>query len=95
MRGSSHIQSVLIGIKYRNCCQTLHVYLPFFRNEVNLIKTDLYICNLWTGQFASYKSVIYLWFNLPKQNVNKHPKFEANFDIRRQLDYFEYEMIHS
>ena len=29
MSGSSHIQSVLIGIEYRNCCQTLDVYLLF------------------------------------------------------------------
>ena len=29
MRGSSHIQSVLIGVEYRNCCQTLDVYLRF------------------------------------------------------------------
>ena len=29
MRGSSHIQSVLIGVKYRNCCQNLDVYLHF------------------------------------------------------------------
>ena len=29
MRGSSHIISVLIGVKYRNCCQTLVVYLRF------------------------------------------------------------------
>ena len=29
MSGSSHIQSVLIGIEYRNCCQTLDVYLRF------------------------------------------------------------------
>ena len=29
MRGSSHIQSILIGVKYRNCCQTLDVYLRF------------------------------------------------------------------
>ena len=29
MTGSSHIQSVLIGIKYRNYCQTLDVYLFF------------------------------------------------------------------
>ena len=26
MSGSSHIQSVLIGDKYRNCCRTLDVY---------------------------------------------------------------------
>ena len=29
MSGSSHIQSVLIGIKYRNCCRTLDVFLRF------------------------------------------------------------------
>ena len=29
MRGSSHIRSVLIGVEYRNCCQTLDVYLRF------------------------------------------------------------------
>ena len=27
MRGSSHIQSVLIGIEYQNCCRSLDVYL--------------------------------------------------------------------
>ena len=29
MRGLSDIQSVLIGVKYRNCCRTLNVYLLF------------------------------------------------------------------
>ena len=29
MSGSSHIGSVLIGLKYRNCCQTLDAYLLF------------------------------------------------------------------
>jgi hypothetical protein len=29
MSGSSHIQSVLIGVKYRNCRRTLDVYLLF------------------------------------------------------------------
>ena len=37
----------------------------------NSIKTDLQICNLWTGQFVSYKSVNLFWFNLPKQNSKK------------------------
>ena len=27
--GSSHIQSVIIGVEYLNCCQTLDVYLLF------------------------------------------------------------------
>ena len=29
MRGSSHIRSVLIGVEYRNWCQTVDVYLCF------------------------------------------------------------------
>ena len=29
MSGSSHIKSVLIGVKYRNCRGTLDFYLPF------------------------------------------------------------------
>ena len=29
MSGSSHIRSVLIGVEYQKCCQTLHVYLLF------------------------------------------------------------------
>ena len=29
MRGSSHIQGVLISVEYRNCCRTLDVYLRF------------------------------------------------------------------
>ena len=29
MSGSLHIQSVLIGVKYKNCHQTLDVYLLF------------------------------------------------------------------
>ena len=29
MSGSSHIQSVLIGVEYRNCRRTLNVYLLF------------------------------------------------------------------
>ena len=53
MRGSSHIQNVPIGVKYRNWCRTF-CYL----DGAYLIKTDLHICNLWTGQFISYKSII-------------------------------------
>ena len=29
MSGSSHIQSALIGVEYRNCRRTLDVYLHF------------------------------------------------------------------
>ena len=43
MFGSSHIQSVLIGVEYQNCHRTLDVYLLFAiwmeQNQSNLIKT--------------------------------------------------------
>ena len=29
MRGSCHIRSVVIGVKFQNCCQTLDAYLSF------------------------------------------------------------------
>ena len=40
----------------------------FYLDGANSIKTDLHNCNLWTGQFVNYKSVVYFQFNLPKQN---------------------------
>ena len=95
MSGSSHIWSVLIGVEYRNCCWILDVYLLFviWMGQIQSKLIYILICNLWTGQFVSYKSVIYFWFYLPKQNSkNKHPKFDANFDIWRQLEHFENEM---
>ena len=61
MRESSHIRSVLIGIEYHNYHQTVDVYLLFtfcYLGGANSMKTFLHICNLWTGQFASYKSDI-------------------------------------
>ena len=47
MSGSSHIRSVLIGIKYQNCHRTLdfHLLLAKFLDGENSIKTDLHICN--------------------------------------------------
>jgi hypothetical protein len=52
MSGSSHIRSVLIGKLW------MFIYFLLFRGPwVNSIKTDLHICNLWTGQFVTYKSV--------------------------------------
>jgi hypothetical protein len=35
----------------------MFIYFLLF-GGANSIKTDLHICNLWTGQFVSYKSVI-------------------------------------
>ena len=42
----------------------------------------LQVCNLVFGKFA----------HAEYQKVNKHPKFATNFDIRRQLEHFEYDM---
>ena len=33
----------------------------------NSIKTNLETCNLWTGQYVSFKSVNLFWLNLPHQ----------------------------
>ena len=62
LSGSSHIRSVLNGVEYRNWHRILDVYLLFliWMGQIQLkVKTDLHVCNLWTGQFVSYKSVIY------------------------------------
>ena len=39
-------------------------------------------CNLILNKFAPTEY----------QKVNKHSKFNTNFDIRRQLEHFEYDM---
>ena len=45
----------------------------------------LQVCNLVLIEYAQAE----------QQKVNKHPTtFDANFNIERQLDHFEYEMIH-
>ena len=69
MCGSCHIKNVLIGIKYGNCRRALDVYLSFFSLDgATSIKTELHICNLWTVQFVSSKSVIYFLIDLFQQN---------------------------
>ena len=40
------------------------------------------VCNLVFDKFAKAEY----------QKVNKHPKFNANFDIQHQLEHFEYDM---
>ena len=59
MCGSCHNRNALISVEYQNCCRTLAIYviLVNFDGE-NSFKIDLHICNLWTGQFVSYESVI-------------------------------------
>ena len=46
MRGSSQIQSVLIGVEYQNCRQTLDVYLLFA---------------IWMGQIQDQSKPIYIF----------------------------------
>ena len=44
MCGSCHIRNVLIGVEYRNCCRTLHVYSLFtfcYAAGANLLETKL------------------------------------------------------
>ena len=43
---------------------------------------NLQVCNLVFNKIAQAEY----------QKVNKHPKFDADFDIRRQLQHFEYDM---
>ena len=45
----------------------------------------LHVCKLVLIEFVLSK----------QQQVNKHPKFDENFNIQRQLEHFEYEMIHA
>jgi hypothetical protein len=59
MSGSSHIQSVLIGVEYKLLLNFGCLSNFFYLDGANSIKTDLHICNLWTGQFVCYKSVVY------------------------------------
>ena len=49
MSGSSHIQSVLIGVEYQNCCRTLDLYL---------------LIAIWMGQIQSKLTYIYAAYRL-------------------------------
>jgi len=49
MARSSHIQSVLIGVEYRNCCRTLDVYL---------------LSAIWIGQIQSTLIYILVTYDL-------------------------------
>ena len=61
MSGSSHIQSVLIGVAYRNCRQTLDVYLLFaiWMGPIQSKLIYIFVTYGLTSQCLSYKSVIY------------------------------------
>ena len=49
MSGSSHIQSVLIGVEYRNCRRTLDIYL---------------FVAIWMGQIQSKLICIFVTYGL-------------------------------
>ena len=49
MSGSSHTQSVLIGVEYRNCRPTLDVYLLFA---------------IWMGQIQSKLIYVFVTYGL-------------------------------
>ena len=49
MSGSSHIQSVILGVEYRNCRRTLDIYLPFA---------------IWMGQIQSKLIYIFVTYAL-------------------------------
>ena len=69
MSGSSHIQSVLIGVEYRNCRRTLDVYL-IFAIHLGQIKSKVNY-RFVTGQFISYKYVNQFGLNLLHPNSKK------------------------
>ena len=72
LSSSSHIWSVLIGVKYRNHCFNFGCLFTFYYSAwANQIKTKLQSCNLKTGQSISYKYVNQFWLNLPHPNSKK------------------------
>ena len=59
MCGSCHIQNVLIWRRISKLLSNFGCLFTFcYLDGANSIKTDLHICELWTGQFVSYKSLI-------------------------------------
>ena len=73
MPGSSHIQSVLIGVKYQKLSSNFGVYLLFaiLRGQIQSKLLKLQTCNLQTGQLISYKYVNQFRLNLPHPNNKK------------------------
>ena len=59
MSGSSHIQSVLIGVKYLNWCRTMDVYL-LFAILLGQVKSKV---NLQTYNFQTDQSIRYKYVN--------------------------------
>ena len=78
------VRSVLISVKYRNCCRTLGVYLLLvimlgqIKSQLNYI---LVTYKLAVHELQICKSVLIEFAPSKLQRVNKHPKFNDNFDI--------------
>ena len=103
MSTSSHIRSVLIGVELRlsdiEIVVELWMFIYFLLFCFGEIKSKLnyrLVHNLQTDQFISYKYVlksVLIEFDPSKyQKVNKWQKFDNTFNIRGQLEHFEYEM---
>ena len=56
----------------------------------NSIKTNLEACNLWTGQYVSFKSVNLFWLNLPHQNGKTFFTSNVKNFSHLQMDIFCY-----
>ena len=90
MSGSPHIRSVLIGVEYRNRCRNLDVYLQWqsasrsigkLRPQKNNKTVNKSHFNLFD---LKQSLVFYNNAQLKQRKINKHPKFNDNFDIQRQ-----------
>ena len=55
---------------------------------------DLYLMD-WKACKLQVCNLVLIELAQAELEVNKHPKFDNNFDFRRQLEHFEYEMIHA
>ena len=67
MRGSSHIWSVLFGVGYRNCRQTLDVYLPVAILIGQIQSKPIYKLSTYIPSSPLATSPILIEFDLPIQ----------------------------
>ena len=100
------IQTLVWFISYSKCsnwCQISKLLSNFgclfsfcYFALANQIKTKLQTCKYLTNwpvhKLQICKSVLIEFEPSKEQEVNKHPKFDNNFDIRRQLQHFKYDM---
>ena len=64
------ISSIMTKVKMAkiSICKCENILLFDIENLASLIKTNLQMCNLWTGQSLKYTSVKQFWLNLPYSN---------------------------